>query len=99
MAIQGSGLEAALGTPRYSSGLHCVEDIFVRHGPLAFWQVRHPQGTTRARIAMKARLDQRWLCVHTQGLVPMLYSELVPQAMATTFTSLVFNAFAYLRDE
>lgn len=50
MAIQGSGLEAALGTPRYSSGLHCVEDIFVRHGPLAFWQVRRPQGTrTHAR--------------------------------------------------
>lgn len=67
MAIQGSGLEVALGTPRYSSGLHCAEDIFVRHGPLAFWQ----------------------------GLVPVLYSELVPQAMATTFTALVFNAFAY----
>jgi hypothetical protein len=34
-----------------------------------------------------------------QGLVPVLYSELVPQAMATTFTALVFNAFAYLREE
>jgi hypothetical protein len=55
MAIQGSGLEVALGTPRYSSGLHCAEDIFVRHGPLAFWQVRRPPLTrTRTRTAMKA---------------------------------------------
>jgi hypothetical protein len=44
MAIQGSGLEAVLGVPHYSSSLRCAADIFVRRGILAFWPVR----TTRS---------------------------------------------------
>jgi hypothetical protein len=32
-------------------------------------------------------------------VAPQLYTDLAPQVLATTSMALIFNAFAYLRDE